>query len=328
MGYEVKLVYHPRKEDGAGYDMTVKKEEIVKVGRPFDDTSLERLAGVVMSQMARRDIFVVAEDMEITELVRNQIGFKESKDGKGIVLKNKKFSFNEAAQMVAEDIGVPDPRQQPQIVYQQPQQQIVHPHEAIQAPVALHNGQHPHEAMAANVHRQQSSIDDLYANPNRPVPIARQNSISKTPVNPKKILYKVYIDQNNAYGNEFRRLPAKLSLDKDYPVHAVIPSATGRLDMQRLAITDDSGKIVEVEEKYFTSVGNGLVEDHDGRFSGGNQRKGVRRPKLAFEDEMYLDGEDPRMAGRAIPHGIPVDDGHVPDELMRMPDIRPGRRAR
>lgn len=325
MGFEVRINFHPRKEEG-GYDMGVKNEEIVKVGKPFDDTPLERLAGVVMSLMARRDVFVIAEEIEITELIRHQIGFKECKDGKGIVLKNKKFSFNEAAQLVAEDMGQPDARPQPQephiqqaiVPVSQNGQMVIH---------SNGNGQyhHPHEVMA--VQRPQNNIDDLYGNPNKPVPIARGNEGRPMLINQKKVLYKVYIDRDNAYGNEYRRLPAKLSLEKEYPVHAVIPSASGRLDAQRLAITDDSGKVAEVEEKYFTSVGLGLVEDQGGRFSGNNNRRsGVRKPKLAFEDEMFMDGPDPSMAGRAIPHNIPVDDGTIPEHLLQMPEIRRGRR--
>lgn len=335
MGYEVKIVYHPRKESG-GYDLERKEEEVVKVGRPFDETSLERLAGVVMSQMARRDVFVLAEETEVIELVRNKISFKECKDGKGIVLKNKKFSFNEAAQMVAEDLGVPDPVQytpQPvhqnffphEVQYQQPAV-IVPQQQAQPAPVAAPNNgqyQHPHEALAAQ--RQSTNIEDLYANPNKPIPVVRQGATNRRPVNQKKVIYKVYLEPDSPYRKEIRQLPCRLSYDKEYPVHEVIPSPSGRLDAQRLAITDDTGKVVEVDEKYFTTVGMGLTEDQGNRFSG-NKGRGVRKPKLAFEDEMFMDGGDPR-AGGAIPGGIPVDDGSIPDQLMAMPNIRPGRRA-
>jgi hypothetical protein len=329
MGYEIKLFFHPRKETG-GYDLSVKEETVIKVGKPFDDTPLERLAGVVMSQMARRDVFVIAEETQVVELVRTDISFKECKDGKGIVLKNKKFSFNEAAQLVAEDMGQPDAPVAPTIQFV-PQAQYQHPHEAVAASAAVvpHGQyQHPHEALAAS--RQQSSIEDLYGNPSRPVPVARTSGGPRKPVNQKRVLYKVYLEPDSPYRNEIRRLPAKFSYDKDYPVHEVIPSPTGRLDAQRLAITDDTGKVVEVDEKYFTSAGVGLVEDHDHRFSGPKGRGKARQPKLAFEDEMYIDAPDPRSMG-AIQHNIPVDDGSVPDHLMAMPNLRVSgqqRRAR
>jgi hypothetical protein len=301
VGFEIKLTYHPRKEEG-GYNYEIREETTVKVGRPFDSTPLERLAGVIMSQMARRDIFVLAEEIEVTELVRSTLSFKECKDGKGIVLKNKKFSFNEAAQLVAEDMGSPDVSQ-----LQHSQQQ---PHEMVDIPP----GRHPHEMVLA----PQSSFEDLYANPNKRVPL--QKNPNRPPVNQNKVIYKVYLEPDSPYRFEVKKLAAKFSYDKEYPVHAVIPSPTGRLDAQKLAITDDTGKVVEIDEKYFTSVGLGLVADAELRFSGPAGRNS-RRPKLAFENEMYMDGADPRMA-RSIPHGIPLDDGSIPDELKVIPDIR------
>lgn len=327
MGYEVKLYFHPRKEEG-GYDTSVKEETVIKVGKPFDDTPLERLAGVVMSQMARRDVWVLADETEVTELVKSKISFKECKDGKGIVLKNKKFSFNEAAQLVAEDMGVPDtPQACQQYLPQVPQ---VYPHEVQNGGIVhqpAHNGvvQHPHELIAAQ--RQSQNIEDLYGNPNKPVPVVRQNGAhARKPINQKKVLYQVYFEPY-FYEAEAKRLKLKFTPDKKYPVHEIIPDPAGRLDNQKLAVTDDVGRIVEVEEKFFTSAGMGLMADKDNRFSGSNGR-GVRKPKLAFEDEMYIDAPDPKMAGRAIPQGIPLDDGSVPDEFLQMPDIRPGKRTR
>lgn len=339
MGYEVKYTFHPRKS-GGGYDTETREEKVVKVGRPFDETPLENLAASIMAEMARRDIWVV--DVQVVELVRKEIRFKECEDGKGIMLRNKRFSFNEAAQMVAQEIveeqpqvthyvpcPVPQPQQFPHEMMAEQQQMIIPMPQQPQAQpgqlVAV-NGQHkhPHEALAAS--RAQTSVDDLYGNPNRPIPVQRGNGVQRRPVNQKKVLYKVYLEPDSPYRNEVRKLPCKLSYDKEYPVHEVIPSATGRLDAQRLAITDDAGRVVEVDEKYFTSCGLGLVEDDGGRFSG-QQRRGVRKPKLAFEDEMFMDARDPRARG-AIPSGIPVDDGSVPDELLAVPDIRAGRRAR
>jgi hypothetical protein len=89
MGFECIYHYHER------IDKDYNKEEIKtlkkKVGDPFEDISLEKLAIVVMSQLARRDIWIV--DVEIFELSKKQISFKESKGG--IVIKNKKFIFDE-----------------------------------------------------------------------------------------------------------------------------------------------------------------------------------------------------------------------------------------
>ena len=88
MGFECIYYFH-KKVDG-DYDRENKETFKKKVGDPFDDVPLEKLAASIMAQMARRDIWIV--DVEIFELTKKQISFKESKGG--IVIKNKKFSFD------------------------------------------------------------------------------------------------------------------------------------------------------------------------------------------------------------------------------------------
>ncbi len=100
MGYEVKYSYHPR-EEGGRYKHEEVLTKVVKIGKPFDDTSLETVAASILAQMARRDILVF--DVEIAQFVKQTISFKECKDGKGILIKNKKYSFDEAAKLVASD---------------------------------------------------------------------------------------------------------------------------------------------------------------------------------------------------------------------------------
>ena len=63
MGYEVTYKYHPKREDGNGYNTDEVKELTKKVGKAFDDMPSEKLAAVVMSQLARRDIWII--DVEI-----------------------------------------------------------------------------------------------------------------------------------------------------------------------------------------------------------------------------------------------------------------------
>jgi hypothetical protein len=313
MGFELLITFHPRKESG-GYDTETTETNELKVGKAFEETPLEKLAGVIMGEMARRDIWVV--DVKVVELVRKEIQFKESKDGKGIMLKNKRFSFNEAAQLVAEDV-LEVAAQQPHYHHGQ-HVEVIHSPNTVPSPA-----QQPHEAMVP--HKDQS-IDDLYANPNRAVPVQRQNGAAKMPhINPKKVLYEVYFEPY-FHEAEAKRLKLKFSEDRKYPVHQIIPSVTGKLDAQKIAVTDDSGKVVVIDEKYFTSAGLGLMADKELGFSGSNGR-GVRKPKLAFENEMFIDSQDNQMAA-TIPSNIPVDDGSVPNEVLKMPDIRPGRKVR
>lgn len=290
MGYEVAIIFHPRKEDGT-YDYENKEEKTIKIGKPFDEVPLENLAAGIMSQMARRDIWVV--DVKVCEIVRKDIGFKECKDGKGIILKNRKFSFNESAQMVAEDVCEAKP-------------------EDCSIPEELPSGMYPHEMIVHK--RQQSTMDDLYGNPNKPVPVVKQNNQVKPLINPNKVLYHVYFEPY-IYEKEVKRLGLKFTEEKKYPVHQIIPSPSGKLDAQKLAITDDTGRIVEVDEKYFSSAGLGLMADAELGFSGSNSRD-IRKPKLAYEGEIYADTLD-----GAIPQGVARNNGMAP-ELMPNFDIR------
>ena len=344
MGYECVYTFHPRKEDGSpGYDTEVREEKVVKVGKPFDDTTLEKLAAAVMAQLARRDVWIV--DVKIVELVRREVTFKECKDGRGIVLKGRRFTFNEAAQLMSEDYVEMPPGQ-----FQRPAPQCAVP--LVEAPgmemVTIPdgftpnqppvpgslNGRQPHEML--NVQRQQQQIDDLYGNPNKAVPVQR-NQTQAVPINPKKVLYEVYFEPY-FYEAEVKRMKLKFTPDKKYPVHQIIPHPAGKLDGQKIAVTDDVGRIVQIDEKYFTSAGKGLSMDDQLHFSGSTPRH-ARKPKLAYENEMYIDpqeavnratGQQPQrrpqqQPRRPIPDNIPIDDGTIPEDLMAMPEIRPGR---
>lgn len=298
MGFEVKYIYHPRKDDG-GYNTEQKEEKLVKVGKPFDETPLESVAAAIMAQLARRDIWVI--DVQVSELVKKEITFKECKDGKGITLKGKRYSFNEAAQMISEDDV----------------------EEAIQEMANNLSGMQPHEmiALQKQAQKQTQSIEDLYANPNKPAPVQK----APTPlVNQNRVVYRVIFDPSIQYIPEAKRLGLRFTPDKDYPVHQVIQHPTGKLELQKIAVTDDSGRVVTVDEKFFTTAGTGLLADKQLNFSGSTGRA-VRKPKLAFEDQMVMDGSDPRLVG-ASNQGFPVDDGNIPESMMAVPDIRAGRR--
>lgn len=92
MGFECKFHYH-EKVDG-DYNRDEVKVFSRKVGDPLDDVPLEKLAGSIMAQYARRDIFIV--DVEVYEISKKQVSFKETKGG--VVLKNRKFLFDHGAE--------------------------------------------------------------------------------------------------------------------------------------------------------------------------------------------------------------------------------------
>lgn len=305
MGYEVKYIYHPKSEEGRGYDTDATQEKTVKVGKPFDDTPLEKCAAAIMAQLARRDIWVV--DVEVYELVKKQVSFKESKDGKGIVLKNKRFSLNATAEMVQEldTFVATDPEPAP------PQA-----HEAIPtpAPVATPPGAHPHERIQIPTDRpNNNNPEELYSNTGA---TSVRRSVDPRSIDRSKKLYHVYFEPGPMYIQQARALKLKLSEDTRYPVHAVIPSPTGKIDQQQIAITDDSGNIVITDERFFTTAGAGLMGDAELDFSGSN-KPGTKRARLSFENEMQSSPQIPDDV-----KDIPVDTGEIPPELLDIPDIR------
>lgn len=304
MGYEIKYIYHPRKEEGSGYDTEVKEEKFAKVGKPFDDTSLEKCAAAIMAQLARRDIWVI--DVEVSELVKNAISFKEAKDGKGILLKNKRFSLNSTAQLVAEE------------------ENVVHEQQALPAPPP-HNNVHPHANLqeAAKPAALTRSQESLYtADPNKS--LAVKNSFDPRKIDRNKRLYEVYYEPY-MYQAEANSLRLKFTEDKKYPVHQVIPSPTGKLNQQQIAVSDDTGQVMILDEKFFTTAGRGLVGDDEVGFS--EQRQSKPKRKLLYEDQLTIDGTTASGSQQgAIPTDIPVDNGAIPGGMVDIPDLRPGQK--
>ena len=90
MGYEIICYYKKRKKsDEEALDETLSFKK--RIGDPYEETPIEKLAAAIMMQLARRDIWV--DDVEIYEISKKKISFKETKSG--IVIKNKKFIFND-----------------------------------------------------------------------------------------------------------------------------------------------------------------------------------------------------------------------------------------
>jgi len=100
MGFEITYHYHERNPEG-GYNTEQRKELKRKVGKAFDDTPLSSAAKAILAQLARRDIWVV--DVELEELVKRKVSFKESKDGFGILLKGKKFTIEDTEGVQVEE---------------------------------------------------------------------------------------------------------------------------------------------------------------------------------------------------------------------------------
>lgn len=99
MGYEVLYKFHEKDETG-NYNKNEVKEMKKKIGDAYDDVPLEKLASIIMSQLARRDIWILP-DVEIYEYKKSKISFRETKGG--IVIKNKKFELDTDANIIIHD---------------------------------------------------------------------------------------------------------------------------------------------------------------------------------------------------------------------------------
>lgn len=98
MGYEIVFHYKEVSDKPGVYQEEIKTKT-AKVGKSNDDIGIDVLAGKIMSQLARRNILIV--DVEIYEFAKKKIGYRETSDG--IVIKNKKFSFDSGAIVITDE---------------------------------------------------------------------------------------------------------------------------------------------------------------------------------------------------------------------------------
>lgn len=89
MGFECVFHYFDKNEDGKGFN-TANRKTFKKVIGKMDDVPLEELAGLVLKQLARRDVLV--DEVELFEFTRKPLSFRETKGG--IVIKGQKFDLD------------------------------------------------------------------------------------------------------------------------------------------------------------------------------------------------------------------------------------------
>jgi len=90
MAFEIVFKYYECLESGTDYDKSNILSYTKNLGNIFEEVSLEKLASMILTQLARRDVFVF--DVEVFELVKKKISYKQSKNN--ILIKNKKFGFS------------------------------------------------------------------------------------------------------------------------------------------------------------------------------------------------------------------------------------------
>jgi hypothetical protein len=133
MGYEIVYTYQDRGGEGNQEEVKTMKK---RLGDPYDDIPLEKLAGAIMGQFARRDIWVT--NVEIYEYSKKKVSFKETKGG--IIVKNKKFVVGDDASIIMQDLVEAPPA--PTTPQHQPARQMV-PATTAQQPAHMphNNGQ-------------------------------------------------------------------------------------------------------------------------------------------------------------------------------------------
>lgn len=226
MGFECVYKYHERLEEG-GYDRDETKSFKKKVGDPFEDVPLTKLAAAVMAQLARRDVWIV--DVEVFELSKKAISFKETKGG--IILKNKKFLFDGGGEDESTIVVQEMIQHSPQPVYtaQPHPSQTIHqnqPNVNIQA----HSEPHPHNANQLN---QRRAVD-----------------------------YVIFSPELH-HAAEIKQKGLRFTADKKYPVYRKQSGVAGEI----YTMTDDMGREQLVSDKYFVAPPAGLLGDKELGFS-------------------------------------------------------------
>ena len=233
MGFECHYSYH-EKVDGE-YNKDEVKILKKKVGDPFEDVPLEKLAVSVMAQLARRDIWIV--DVSIFELSKKSVSFKEAKGG--IVLKNRKFLFDDGDNIKS-------------IIVEEPQVENSY------VPVITNGNhvniagesKHPHNSISLNQTSQtnQASLTDL--------------------ANRRPIGHLIFSPEPQQMA-EIKQKNLRFTVDNKYPIYERKSSPIGG---DVLLLIDDVGRQQMVSDKFFVPIPQ-LFADNELGFSENQQQR-------------------------------------------------------
>ena len=197
-----------------------------KVGKAYDDTSYEKLAAAIFGQFARRDIMVT--DVSITEFVKKEISFRETKNG--ICIKNKKYLFDGTAEI--------------EFVEQQP----------VPPPVA-HNPQHNYAPPVAH-------------NAVPVAAVAAQNGATLDPFLGKKPLRHEVFEPDDVLATDARRRGLKFTRGNKYPIYEEKQDRRGILYGMIYVTKDDVGQKQMMSDRLFVFkqdlVGGSQFDDRQG----------------------------------------------------------------
>lgn len=101
MGFELKIIYHPRGPEGS-YDLSETKELKRKVGKMYEPCSDEALAVEALKQFSRRDVLVT--DIEAYEYVKKPLKVIPGKNG-NVTIRNRKYNLDGKDLGEIQDVG-------------------------------------------------------------------------------------------------------------------------------------------------------------------------------------------------------------------------------
>jgi hypothetical protein len=209
MSFEV--LYRYKEKDSDGKFSEAVQEKTVKVGKPYEDTPLEEVAGKIIAQLARRNILVV--EVEIYEYSKKKVSYLETDDG--IKIKGRKFSFDNATALC--EVGRASEEESPA------QEQLM----------AL---------LQSNPNLVQQLLGQV-KNPNKPVAPAVNLA--------GPLRYEVFDPPDPAAIKMAAAQGLKLTKGKKYPIHQEKPAGPSITAGLLYVVTDDVGKQVPVRSEFF-----------------------------------------------------------------------------
>lgn len=229
MGYEIHFYFREQGEEPGIYEEEVKTKK-VKVGTPTEDVPLEQAAGKIMAQLARRNILIT--DVEIYEFTKKKLSYKEAEDG--ILIKNKKFSFDDGASLEVSPTPPPEENVQDQLL----KLLASNPNLLKQLQQGGCGQQQPHQQFPqVSVHFNSGSSTDN-------VPIAKPPEPGGNlvpPIQKAPIRYELF-DPEPTLAQAARRRGLKFQVGKEYPIYEERRPPDGMEAMGLMYVTvDDSG---------------------------------------------------------------------------------------
>ena len=104
MMFYITFFYHPKNLETGKISFDEEESYVKKLNFKYTDgeeDDLRSVADLILVQLARRDRYVF--DVKVEQTKKVDISYKESADGKGILLKGRKYSLHTGGELVVEE---------------------------------------------------------------------------------------------------------------------------------------------------------------------------------------------------------------------------------